>query len=307
MFTGIIQALGKIQKLDNRGSDIRLTVASSTLDMSDVALGDSIATNGVCLTVTDMGDDYYCADVSAETIKLTGFAHYSAGSVVNLEKAMRPTDRFGGHIVSGHVDAVNRAVELAKEKGAFPLFDAEAYLASGNMMNMDDDVREAIRDHGIRNALLTSIAPTGTIGLVMDCDTTGIEPDFALVKFKKLAGGEGVDVVYDAVGGNYAEPAVRALAWKGRYLVVGFPAGIPKIPLNLMLLKGCQIVGVFWGAHTLREPDLHAENMADLFRMYASGEIKPRISARFPLEKAADALNLMMDRKVLGKVVLDVD
>ncbi|MEQ6204962.1 NADPH:quinone oxidoreductase family protein [Sulfitobacter sp. HNIBRBA2951] len=126
-------------------------------------------------------------------------------------------------------------------------------------------------------------------------------------EIKRLAGGDGVDVVYDAVGGAYAEPAVRALAWKGRFLVVGFPAGIPKIPLNLTLLKGCQIVGVFWGAHTLREPDLHAENMADLFRMYSSGEIKPRISARFPLEKAADALNLMMDRKVLGKVVLDVD
>jgi NADPH2:quinone reductase len=126
-------------------------------------------------------------------------------------------------------------------------------------------------------------------------------------KIKELAGGDGVDVVYDAVGGAYAEPAIRALAWKGRFLVVGFPAGIPKIPLNLTLLKGCQIVGVFWGAHTLREPDAHAANMADLFRMYAEGLIKPRISARFPLEKAADALNLMMDRKVLGKVVLDVD
>ena len=104
MFTGIIQALGTIKKLDNRGNDIRLTVSSPTLDMSDVALGDSIATNGVCLTVTDMGPDYYCADVSAETIKLTGFAHYSAGSTVNLEKAMRPSDRLGGHIVSGHVE-----------------------------------------------------------------------------------------------------------------------------------------------------------------------------------------------------------
>jgi NADPH2:quinone reductase len=126
-------------------------------------------------------------------------------------------------------------------------------------------------------------------------------------EIKKLSGGEGIDVVYDAVGGAYAEPAVRALAWKGRYLVVGFPAGIPKIPLNLTLLKGCQIVGVFWGAHTVREPEIHGENMADLFRMYADGQIKPRISARFPLEKAADALNLMQDRKVLGKVVLDVD
>lgn len=123
-------------------------------------------------------------------------------------------------------------------------------------------------------------------------------------EIKKLSGGEGVDIVYDAVGGDYAEPAVRALAWKGRFLVVGFPAGIPKIPLNLTLLKGCQIVGVFWGAHTLREPAAHAENMGDLFRLYAEGKVKPRISASYPLEKAGDALQLLSDRKVQGKVVV---
>lgn len=126
-------------------------------------------------------------------------------------------------------------------------------------------------------------------------------------QIKKLSGGEGVDVVYDAVGGDYAEPAIRALAWKGRFLVVGFPAGIPKIPLNLALLKGCQIVGVFWGASTFREPAGHAENMAELFAMHAEGKVKPRISATFALEDAADALVMMQDRKVLGKVVLRVD
>lgn len=144
-----------------------------------------------------------------------------------------------------------------------------------------------------------------TIVYSREMDDRATQKEFSN-EIKRLSGSDGVDVVYDAVGGAYAEPAVRALAWKGRYLVVGFPAGIPKIPLNLTLLKGCQIVGVFWGAHTVQEPQAHAENMADLFRMYAEGQIKPRISARFPLEKAADALNLMQDRKVLGKVVLDV-
>ncbi|TMV09169.1 NADPH:quinone oxidoreductase family protein [Ruegeria sediminis] len=124
---------------------------------------------------------------------------------------------------------------------------------------------------------------------------------------KKLAGGEGADVVYDAVGGDYAEPALRATAWQGRYLVVGFPAGIPKIPLNLTLLKGCQIVGVFWGASVFRDPKGHAENMADLFRLYGEGRIKPRISARYPLEQAAEALDLMQARKVMGKVVITMD
>ena len=119
-----------------------------------------------------------------------------------------------------------------------------------------------------------------------------------------LTNNKGVDVVYDAVGGDYAEPAVRALAWKGRYLVVGFPAGIPKIPLNLTLLKGCQIVGVFWGAHTVREPQNHAENLSDLFTLYSEGKVKPRISASYALEDAGEALKLLQDRKVLGKVVV---
>ena len=126
-------------------------------------------------------------------------------------------------------------------------------------------------------------------------------------EIKTKCGGEGADVVYDAVGGDYAEPAVRALAWEGRFLVVGFPAGIPKIPLNLTLLKSCQIVGVFWGAFTMREPAKNAEYVRELFEYYADGKIRPRITAAFPLEKAADALTLMMDRKVLGKVVLTLE
>ena len=126
-------------------------------------------------------------------------------------------------------------------------------------------------------------------------------------EIKQLSGDDGVDVVYDAVGGEYAEPALRSLAWKGRFLVVGFPAGIPKIPLNLALLKGCQIVGVFWGSHVNREPDIHKQNIADLFEMHAAGKIKPRISVSLPLEKAGEALQLLEDRKVSGKVVLTVD
>ncbi len=126
-------------------------------------------------------------------------------------------------------------------------------------------------------------------------------------QIKALAGKDGVDVVYDAVGGAYAEPAIRALAWEGRFLVVGFPAGIPKIPLNLTLLKGSQIVGVFWGASTVQDPQGHRQNVKELFRMYGAGRIKPRISARFPLTQAAEALTLMQDRKVMGKVVLTME
>ncbi|MFA3915611.1 NADPH:quinone oxidoreductase family protein [Ruegeria hyattellae] len=126
-------------------------------------------------------------------------------------------------------------------------------------------------------------------------------------EIKTLTGHKGADVVYDAVGGNYAEPALRAMAWEGRYLVVGFPAGIPSLPLNLPLLKGVQIVGVFWGDAVRRDPQTHAANMKALFGLYAEGRIAPPLSARFVLSDTAQALNLMQDRKVMGKVVILMD
>ena len=124
-------------------------------------------------------------------------------------------------------------------------------------------------------------------------------------KIKELTGGKGVDVVYDAVGGPYSEPALRSTAWRGRFLVVGFAAGdIPKIPLNLTLLKGCSIVGVFWGDFARREPKAFAESIGQLGKWFREGKLKPHVSQTFPLAQAVDALKLMAARKVKGKVVL---
>jgi NADPH2:quinone reductase len=124
-------------------------------------------------------------------------------------------------------------------------------------------------------------------------------------RVRALTGGRGVDVVYDPVGGPYTELALRSMAWRGRLLVVGFAAGdIPKIPLNLTLLKGCSIVGVFWGDFARREPERLAEAMARLGGWYAEGRLKPHISRTFRLERAAEALALMAERKVTGKLVL---
>lgn len=111
MFTGIIESVGKLTAITAKGEDISITVDSGKLDMSDVKLGDSIATNGVCLTVVALGAQSYTADLSLETLNLTGFTQYQVGDKVNLEKAMLPTTRFGGHIVSGHVDGVGVIVE----------------------------------------------------------------------------------------------------------------------------------------------------------------------------------------------------
>lgn len=124
-------------------------------------------------------------------------------------------------------------------------------------------------------------------------------------RVKELTRGRGVDVIYDPVGDKYAEPAFRSIAWNGRYLVVGFAAGeIPKLPLNLPLIKGASIVGVFWGAFTAHEPKLHQENMQELIGWFAQGKLKPHVSARIPLDRGAEAIRLLMDRKAKGKVIL---
>ena len=113
------------------------------------------------------------------------------------------------------------------------------------------------------------------------------------------------DVVYDVVGGDYAEQALRAIAWAGRFLVIGFTAGIPSIPLNLTLLKSCQIVGVFYGAMTGREPELANEIAEDLLQWVDSGELRPHISATYGLEGASEALRSLMDRKSIGKILIE--
>ena len=126
-------------------------------------------------------------------------------------------------------------------------------------------------------------------------------------KIKELTGGLGANVVYDPVGGSFSEPAIRAMAWEGRFLVIGFAAGeIPKPPLNLALLKNCQIVGVFWGAWTLMFPTEYEKNLQELFKLHADGKINPEISDRFSLEESAAAIAHLMDRKAKGKVIIDV-
>ena len=125
--------------------------------------------------------------------------------------------------------------------------------------------------------------------------------------FKGACGPAGADVVYDAVGGDYAEAALRATAWEGRFLVIGFPAGIPRIPLNLALLKSCDIVGVFWGAAVARDPAGHRRNVAELMDLYAAGTIRPYVSERFPLAEGGAAIAHLAARKALGKVVVTMN
>lgn len=122
--------------------------------------------------------------------------------------------------------------------------------------------------------------------------------------FKAAVGPNGADIVYDIVGGDYSEPALRAIAWEGRFLVIGFPAGIAKMPLNLTLLKSCDIRGVFWGAFTAREPQKNADNIAQLFTWLEEGKIAPLVSETFPLERGGEAIAKLENREAVGKLVV---
>ncbi len=177
------------------------------------------------------------------------------------------------------------AVELGKAMGARVVAAAST----------NDKVEFAL-ELGADNGL---IYPTGPMDKAAQKELAG--------EFKLATGRDGADVVYDAVGGDYAEPALRAMDWNGRYLVVGFPAGIPSLPLNLTLLKSVSVVGVFWGAAIARDPASHVANMAELMDLYKAGKIKPRISQTFPLEKAADAIKALGARQALGKIVVTED
>ncbi|HKC03355.1 MAG TPA: zinc-binding dehydrogenase, partial [Sphingomicrobium sp.] len=133
---------------------------------------------------------------------------------------------------------------------------------------------------------------------------SGLDPKALTQLFKDAVGSDGADVILDPVGGDYAEAALRAIGWEGRFLVVGFPAGIPKLPLNLTLLKSCDVCGVFWGAFVARDPKRNAAHVEQLFRWWAERKIAPKISETYSLERGGEAIAALRDRKAIGKLVV---
>jgi NADPH2:quinone reductase len=174
------------------------------------------------------------------------------------------------------------AVELGKAMGA-------RVIAAASSQEKVDLTKKHGADDGF-------VYPTGKL-------TRDQQKEFS-EQIKSATGGKGADVLYDPVGGDYAEPAVRAMNWEGRYLVIGFTAGIPSVPLNLTLLKSCDIQGVFWGAFTARNPKRNQEHLAEIMRWTVEGKLNPYISARFPLARAGEAIRMLADRKAMGKVVV---
>lgn len=174
------------------------------------------------------------------------------------------------------------AVELGKAHGA-------RVVAAVSSEEKAEAAREAGADHVI-------VYPRGPF------DKAGSKALAA--QFKEAVGPGGADVIFDPVGGDYAEPALRAIGWEGRYLVVGFPAGIPKLPLNLTLLKSCDVCGVFWGAFAARDPEANAAHLRTLFRLWDQGRIAPRVSRTWPLDQGGDAIAHMAARQAVGKLVV---
>lgn len=174
------------------------------------------------------------------------------------------------------------AVELGKAYGA----KVVAAVSS-------EDKAQVAREHGADEVV---IYPRGSL----DKDQSKALAD----AFKAACGPEGANVIYDIIGGDYSEPAVRSIAWEGRFCVVGFTAGIPRLPLNLTLLKSCDVCGVFWGAFAARDPKANAAHIATLFDLLKAGKIKPHVSATFPLERGGEAIAMLGARKAIGKVVV---
>jgi NADPH:quinone reductase len=177
------------------------------------------------------------------------------------------------------------AVELGKAMGA-------RVVAAVSSEEKAEAVRAAGADH-------TIVYPRGPF------DKDGARALAQL--FKDAVGANGADVIYDPVGGDYTEAALRAIAWEGRLLVIGFPAGIPRLPLNLTLLKSCDVRGVFWGAFAARDPKANAAHIATLFRLWEEGKIAPKVSRTWPLAEGGEAIAFMAARNAVGKLVVTMD
>lgn len=234
---------------------------------------------------------------------------YATHAVCDANAAMPIPDEMGFETAAGFVMTYGTSYYALKDRAR--LQDGETLLVLGASGGVGSAAVELGKAMGAKVVAAVSSEEKAAFCRGVGADETIVYPreldkdaQKALSRSFKEATGGGADVLYDPVGGAYCEPALRAMAWEGRYLVVGFPAGIPAPPLNLTLLKSSQIMGVFWGAAVMRDPAAHQANMADIQAMIADGRVTPRITATYPLEDGAKALLAVEDREVMGKVVL---
>ncbi|MBX9745852.1 MAG: NADPH:quinone oxidoreductase family protein [Hyphomonadaceae bacterium] len=260
--------------------------------------------------VESVGPGVTGVKVGQRVIGSSGWGGYAEKIKLPAQRTMPIPDAMPFDEASAFILTYGTSYYALKDRGA--LKEGETLLVLGAAGGVGVAAIELAKAMGARVIGAVSSEEKAAFAKEAGADGTVIYPPGAFAKeqskalaesFKSATSG-GADVVYDAVGGDYCEPALRAMNWNGRYLVIGFPAGIPTPPLNLTLLKSSSIVGVFWGASVAREPKLHEGNVRDLFKLYSEGKIKPRISARYPLKEGGKAIRALMDRKATGKLVV---
>ena len=264
-------------------------------------------------TVTGLGENVQNLAIGDRVCAYTTWGAMREEVVISASLCIKMPDAMPFDVAAGFMITYGSSYYALKQRG--DLRPGETLLVTGAAGGAGAAAVELGKEMGARVIAAVSSDDKAAFCRSIGADETILYPRAPLDKdqkkalsteIKALAGDGGVDVIYDAIGGDYAEPALRALNWGGRFLIVGFAAGIPAMPLNLPMLKGLDIRGVFWGAWSERSPDGHAANVAEMFDMYARGSIRPHISNRFPLDRAADALMMLKDRKATGKVVVEM-
>jgi len=243
-------------------------------------------------------------------IAMLGHGGLAEKVLVNAATALRlPEERSfeeGSALILTYATSIHALLDRGRLKAG------ETLLVLGAAGGVGLAAVELGKAYGARVVAAVSSAEKAEVARAAGADSTLVYPQGPFDKegskalaqmFKDSVGSAGADVIYDPVGGDYAEPALRAIAWQGRYLVVGFPAGIPKLPLNLTLLKSCDVCGVFWGAFAARDPKANAAHIDTLFRLWREGKIAPKVSRTWPLAEAGEAIAWMAARKAVGKLV----
>ncbi|MXO94121.1 zinc-binding dehydrogenase [Erythrobacter arachoides] len=252
-------------------------------------------------------------EVGDRLIAVTGFGGLVEQMVVDAARAFRLPD--GADPVAGSALLMTYATTIHALKDRGQLAAGQSLLVLGAAGGVGLAAVEIGKAMGARVVAAVSSEDKAEAARAAGADATMLygrapfdkEASRALAEaFKDAVGPGGADVIYDPVGGDYCEPALRSIAWEGRYLVVGFPAGIPRLPLNLTLLKSCDVRGVFWGGFAVRDPAANAAHVAQLLDWWQAGTITPRIDRTYPLAEGGAAIRHLAERRAVGKVVVRI-